>query len=203
MKKLAYIDGIVSPEETLVGGSNLLPIDLVSADSARISCDIAVDVVDDQAFLEADVDPVEDTFTITDHGFRTGLAVQLTTSGTLPDPLLVLTDYFIIKIDDDTFKLALSYADAIAGTHIDLIDDGTDGGSVDPEAISGASVKLQKSDDLINWADISSPASQNITTSAVLYFELTSIPFRYVRVVYTIGNGQITQNVYALVKGYV
>ena len=62
----------------------------------------------------------------------TGDVVQLTTSGTLPAPLALATDYFIIikrfkKVAGSsitTFKLASSHANAIAGTVINITDTG-------------------------------------------------------------------------------
>lgn len=55
----------------------------------------------------------------------TGTRVQLTTTTTLPAGLALATDYYVIKIDDSTCKLATSYANAIAGTAINITDAGT------------------------------------------------------------------------------
>lgn len=55
----------------------------------------------------------------------TGTRVRLTTTTTLPAPLATATDYYVIKVDDSTFKLATSYANAVAGTQIDITDAGT------------------------------------------------------------------------------
>lgn len=54
-----------------------------------------------------------------------GTRVRLTTSGTLPAGLALATDYYVIKVTDDTCKLATSYANAIAGTAINITDAGT------------------------------------------------------------------------------
>lgn len=67
-----------------------------------------------------------DIFTETAHTLLTGDGpIQLTTSGTLPAGLSLATDYWIIKATDDTFKLALSLANALAGTAINFTTDGT------------------------------------------------------------------------------
>jgi microcystin-dependent protein len=50
------------------------------------------------------------------HGLKTGSAVYLTTTDTLPTGLAVNTLYYVIKNDADTFWLATSYANAVAGT---------------------------------------------------------------------------------------
>jgi len=55
----------------------------------------------------------------------TGTRVRLTTTTTLPAGLSLATDYYVIKVTDSTFKLATSYANAIAGTAINITDAGT------------------------------------------------------------------------------
>ena len=55
----------------------------------------------------------------------TGTRVRLTTTTTLPAGLSLATDYYLIKMSDTTFELASSYANAIAGTQIDITDAGT------------------------------------------------------------------------------
>lgn len=78
---------------------------------------------------------VDDTFTAanateimtaTAHGLLTGDGpVQLTTTTTLPAGLALLTDYWIIRIDANTFYFAASLADALAGTKVSITSDGT------------------------------------------------------------------------------
>jgi len=55
----------------------------------------------------------------------TGTEVRLTTTTTLPAGLSLATDYYVIKVSDTTFKLATSYANAVAGTAINITDAGT------------------------------------------------------------------------------
>lgn len=55
----------------------------------------------------------------------TGTRVRLTTTTTLPGGLATATDYYLIKVTDSTFKLATSYANAVAGTQINITDAGT------------------------------------------------------------------------------
>lgn len=55
----------------------------------------------------------------------TGTRVRLTTTTTLPAGLALATDYYVIKMSDTTFELATSYANAIAGTQINITDAGT------------------------------------------------------------------------------
>jgi len=55
----------------------------------------------------------------------TGTKVRLTTTTTLPAGLATATDYYVIKVTDSTFSLATSYANAVAGTAINITDAGT------------------------------------------------------------------------------
>lgn len=55
----------------------------------------------------------------------TGTRVRVSTSTTLPAPLVAATDYYLIRVNDSTFKLATTYANAIAGTQIDITTTGT------------------------------------------------------------------------------
>lgn len=55
----------------------------------------------------------------------TGTRTRLTTTGTLPAGLSLATDYYVIKVTDSTFRLATSYANAVAGTQINITDAGT------------------------------------------------------------------------------
>lgn len=55
----------------------------------------------------------------------TGTEVRLTTTTTLPAGLALATDYYVIKLSDTTFSLATSYANAVAGTAINITDAGT------------------------------------------------------------------------------
>lgn len=69
-----------------------------------------------------------ETFTVTiaapglvtqaNHGLITGQLVRLTTAGSLPTGLAAATDYYVILNDQDSFWLATSLANALAGTKI-------------------------------------------------------------------------------------
>lgn len=56
--------------------------------------------------------------TNTAHGLYTGEGVYLTTTGALPTGLSQNTMYYVIRVDANTFNLATSLANAIAGTKI-------------------------------------------------------------------------------------
>jgi hypothetical protein len=67
------------------------------------------------------VDILNDIITITDHYFVTGQKVIYSNNGgNTVGGLTNNTDYYIIQLDDDQFKLATTRANAIAGTSISL-----------------------------------------------------------------------------------
>ena len=55
----------------------------------------------------------------------TGTPVTFTTTNTLPAPLAISTTYYLIFVDSLTYKLATSWANAKAGTEIDITTTGT------------------------------------------------------------------------------
>ena len=74
----------------------------------------------------------------------TGTRVRLTTTTTLPAGLSLATDYYMIRMSDTTFKLATSYANAIAGTQVNITDAGTGTHTVSwllPRYTNGAGVQ--------------------------------------------------------------
>lgn len=57
--------------------------------------------------------------------FATGMQVKFRTDGTPPAPLAHGVTYYAIRINSTTIKLATTYANAVAGTEIDLTSTGT------------------------------------------------------------------------------
>lgn len=57
--------------------------------------------------------------------FQTACVVSVASSGALPAPLDASVDYYLIRVDATTIKLALSPVDAAAGTAIDLTTAGS------------------------------------------------------------------------------
>jgi microcystin-dependent protein len=82
--------------------------------------------VSDKTFQTTDVDITTETITVVGHSFnRTGFQIRFTSTVTLPSPLVVGTSYFAIVTGLNTFKVAASLSDAIAGTAINLTTVGT------------------------------------------------------------------------------
>lgn len=90
-----------------------------SAGAPATDNDVNVTVASAKAFASA-TDLSLDTGTITEtgHGYLTGDVGQLSTSGTLPTGFSASTDYHVIKVDADSYRLASSQANAVAGIPI-------------------------------------------------------------------------------------
>jgi hypothetical protein len=72
------------------------------------------------------VDDATDSVIIPAHTRATGAGpIRLTTTGTLPTGLSPLLSYWLIRVDEDTLRLALSEADANAGSTVPFTDEGT------------------------------------------------------------------------------
>lgn len=72
-------------------------------------------------FVDGDVTTGTDTIAETAHGMVTGAGpFRLSTSGVLPAGLAVDTNYWIIAPTVDTYKLASSKVNALAGTAVDI-----------------------------------------------------------------------------------
>lgn len=129
-----------------------------------------------------------DVITISAHALSTGQRVAATSSSTLPAGLSA-TNYFAIYVSASTFKLATSYANALAGTAVDITDYGTEAAThtLTPATISHT-VKLQLSNDAANWIDLAS-SSQNITDSTGVYWALVDVNYVYIRSVLTATSG--------------
>lgn len=138
-----------------------------------------------------DINLTTNVFTEVAHGFVTGLKVQVTTSTTLPTGIIGSTDYFIVKIDADTFKLSDTLAHALAGTNIiDVTAYGAGNQTFTPVAIAGGSIELQKSNDGTNF--VIEGSATNVTASANVFLEKDRPTFKFARVKLTLTAGAIT-----------
>jgi hypothetical protein len=90
-------------------------------------------------------------FTSAAHGMSTGLKGQFTTSGSLPTGLSASTNYYIIALSANTFTVASSLANAIAGTPVTITSAGTGNQTFTATAIAGAIITPQLSNDGVNW----------------------------------------------------
>lgn len=116
-----------------VGVCNMLLKLFVNKDSVAIYDAIVVPEVL-QSFVSTDV-AAEATDTIEiDVDVRTGTKVRFTDGGgTLPEPLVAGTDYYVIRYSSTSIRVAASIEDAYNGTYISFTNAGTD--SIDPFGI--------------------------------------------------------------------
>ena len=142
-----------------------------------------------KSFVAANVTPAADTITITSHGFVTGLKVAL--SGTNLPGGLSATNYWIIKVDANTIKLASSLVNSAAGTAVDITSAGTTAdAALTPASISGNVLKLQMGNDNTNWTDISGD-TVTISAAGSVCWNVVTPGYRYVNVLYTPSAGAV------------
>lgn len=152
----------------------------------------------------SDINVPDSEITILNHGYVEGTEGQLTTTGTLPDPFLVATDYYIIPVDANTVQLAASYEDALAGTAIAIVDEGdgihtftpsTKGGSVQPQVTN---VAEPTSSDWINKG--SAVSISGAAATAAVEYDRKDLAYSKFRVAYTHTGGQFSLQVIANLK---
>lgn len=153
-----------------------------------------------KVFTAADTD----ILTTVAHGYATGMKCQVASDTTLPAGLTGGTDYYAIVLTADTFKLAVSQANALAGTAVDVTDAGTGVHTLTPTATIAGSIKLQKNDQpddvTARWVDITS-SSQNFTATIDLAWALVDIGYRQLRAVVTVTSGTVTAALRINAKG--
>lgn len=155
------------------------------------SGDGSISVVVTDAGVASEVNVTANTVTIPAHGYTTGFKGQLTATVTLPGGLSTATDYFIIKVDANTVKFATSYANAIAGTAVDITNQGSDENvsTFTGVALAGASVTFKCSNDGTNWADIQ--AATSITVDGSTFLNQPNVAYRYFKATKALTSGQV------------
>lgn len=145
-------------------------------------------------------DDTTDVITSASHGLKTGMVLQVATSGTLPAGITALTDYYVIALTDDTFSLATSLADAVAGTAVDFTDAGVGNHTVTQQT-DVATYKVQVSPDGSEWFDYNAVAGVSVVgnANAHIHFESAS-PFVRVQLAITKGHAS-TIKAWLLGKG--
>lgn len=109
-----------------------------------------------------------ETITQTYHRFITGQRVTYSTTGTAIGGLTSGTAYFIIKNDQNTVKLATSYANAISSTAINLTALGTGTTHTFNVAFDGINTKFKATYDNGTKAQITRAAQLTISINGVI-----------------------------------
>lgn len=162
-------------------------VDLSRAESVAIVCNITVDTVTAKTFT---TDATTDTLTTASHGYKTGLKGQVSSTLTLPGGLAAATDYYVILVDDNSYKLATSYANAVAGTAIDITDAGTGVHTFTPAALAGGMITVQYSLDNSTYVDLE--AGTAITASSTFTKLIDRPAYPFLRLAYTLTAGQLS-----------
>ncbi|NJO18756.1 MAG: hypothetical protein HC838_00020 [Spirulinaceae cyanobacterium RM2_2_10] len=175
------------------GDSEIIDLFGIAGGSSKFSLQAVYDVQAPTAktFDADEVDVANDSVSVPNHGYTTGFKVQLTSTGTLPGGLATSTDYFLIVVDANTLKFATSLANAIAGTAINITNQGSGGAvnTITGVALAGASVTFRKSNDGVNWIDIQ--AATAITVDGSVMIEQPNVSYRYVKAVKALTSGQV------------
>ncbi len=167
---------------------------LAQADSVSYQLNYSDAAPAAKGFVAANVTPAADTITITSHGFTTGLKVALT--GTNLPGGLSATNYWIVKIDANTIKLASSLANATATpvVPVDITSAGTTSDALlTPSALSQV-VKLQQSNDGITFFDVSG-LTVTVSSAGNTLWLVAAPPCLWHRVVVTPTTGALTLSV--------
>jgi hypothetical protein len=118
-------DSVVFPitvqKEDIVG----LTAGTTAVSSKRFEARNSVTVTDvNESIAPASVNIGTDIITVT-RDFKTGEKVRWTSSGTLPAPLAIDTDYYVIRVSATEIKLATTLTNALSGTQINITTQGT------------------------------------------------------------------------------
>ena len=86
-----------------------------------------------RTITQANINETTNVFTVTGHNMRTGTKLTYTSNGTnivhSGGTLADSTAVFVIRVDENTFKIASSLSNANAGTALDITNDGNDNNS--------------------------------------------------------------------------
>jgi len=177
-------------------------IDLEKASSACVQVVYEDDAPDAITFDGSDADIVDvdaNTIVSVAHGYVTGIKVAATTAGTLPTGLSA-TNYWVIKVDADTLKVASNLANAVAGTAVNITAVGVGNSTLTPATSTSNVCKLQEGNDGTNYTDVSGKTVTIATTAGSAVWEYTG-SCRYLNVLYTPSAGQVNLAIYTnLVK---
>lgn len=136
---------------------------------------------------------------ISGHGYKTGLKVRFTTSSSLPTGLSLATDYYLIRISDNTLMVASSQEDAVNGEYL-VISGGSGTHTINVQTFEPCFVKLQGSLDNLVWFDIGDSLQEIKDT--VTYLEHETAFFHYLKcsIINESGQRQIYSKI--MVKGF-
>lgn len=205
----AAIDSAIGPAIVVSGATN----HIILTNSTRGTCTATANGAVSPGFTisnspvgantEVNISP-DDSVDVPSHGLTTGFKGQLTTTGTLPAGLSLLTDYYVIVEDADTIQFASSLENALAGTAVAITDTGADNSvnTFTSSFLLNANIQIQISNDLnnpTNWTDYGDPL--DVVSDGVIYEERINPPGCFVRLVMNLEQGRYSTSNQIIVKG--
>ena len=143
-------------------------------------------------------DDTTDVITSVAHGLYTGMVVQVTTDGVLPTGIAGTTDYWIIRLTDDTFSVASSLANAEAGTAVNFTAAGS-GNHTLTQQTDVATFIIQSSPDNVSWFTHDAMSAVSIVSANQnKHFESAA---KYLRLSVSIAKGAATLSGWIQSKG--
>lgn len=109
----------------------------------------------------------EAALTLVNHGLVTGDIIQLTTNGTLPDGLSLLTNYYVFSADPNEFFVGATLEDVMAVTPV-VINTSSAGSGTHTFYPIGSAV--------IEFAEISLGGNAVAIRQSILSFDLAAVP---------------------------
>jgi hypothetical protein len=133
----------VTPAEAEAGYDNVTTIAAATGGTGYASApSVTVAAPTARVVTQANVNISTDVITITGHNLRTGtkLTYNQVSAGTLMAPLTDGQAVFVIRVDNDTIKLATTLSNANAGTAINITNDGHDTQNFQGDTATGTAV---------------------------------------------------------------
>lgn len=109
-----------------------------------------------------------DTITLNNHRFVTGQRVTYSTTGTAIGNLISGNVYYVIKYDQNSIQLALSYVNALSGTYIQITGPGVGTNHTFNVAFDGINTRFKATYDNGTKAQISRAAQLQISINGVI-----------------------------------
>ena len=124
----------VTATESLAGIDNVSSAAISSDGSGYASApSVTIAAPTARTITQANINETTNVFTVTGHNMRTGTKLTYTSNGTnivhSGGTLADATAVFVIRVDENTFKIASSLSNALAGTALDITNDGNDSNS--------------------------------------------------------------------------
>jgi hypothetical protein len=142
-------------QKVLISGTKVTSTEAIAALHAGSSLGIQVHLDDTTpAALTFTAVAATDLCTATAHGMETGLKVVATSTTTLPTGIPASpTACYIIKVSDNTFKIATSLVNALAGVAVNIEDTGTGTHTLTPSTGGARSLALSFSIDGVRYSN--------------------------------------------------